>query len=213
MIHAYLVKTNQPTTHGKQFEAKMKEINEIAGTHITITHHLNQNTEEYFFRCIEICPPNYGWATTHAPSTPNLQSGDHGKECDGDFIRVYDTEKVFANSRESIRSNIPLVDDSDAMNLEGHQPVCILRTNNLTANSEILVVDEMFANFHDERKKLLSVESLIVKPVSPSDRNYCMLCQDFVADDQLFQHLFECAGVSVQQIDYKLPFYRIPSKI
>lgn len=214
MIHAYLMATSQPTTHGKQFEAKMREINEKIGTNITIMHHLNQNTEDYFYRCLGNCrlkPPHCGWVKTHASSTPNLQSGEHGKECNGDFVRMYVTENAIANSPESKSSDIPLVESSEAINLEDHQTVSELEAINLATNSDVLVVDDMFANFHDERKKLLSVESLIAKPVSPNDKNYCILCQEFVADNQLFQHLLECAGVSVQQIDYKLPFYRIPS--
>lgn len=258
MIHAHLMVTKQPIYHGKQFKAKMKEINERAGTNITIEHHFNQNAEIYFYRCNGRCrdePPRFGWVKTQDQRAPNPRWGGHRKKCDGNFYRIYDTDKAFADS-DFVRSDIPLQNNLDSSNAEvnmtvntgdtAHNPsdpsanerrdmnicsameisknikreICSETDGepttseiNLITDFDAPIVDEMFANFHDERKKLLSVESLIVKPVPPNDRNYCILCQDFVADDQLFQHLFECVGFSVEQLDYRLPFYRVPSII
>lgn len=258
MIHAHLYATNQESNHGKQFKAKMKEINERAGTNITITHHYNQNAEIYFYRCSGPCrneQPSFGWIKTQEQRAPNPRSGGHRKKCDGNFIQVYDTLKAFADS-DFVRTDLELLDNLDLSNVEAnistnagdtvHNPpepstnelrdmsistamettenikreICS-ETNgelsisgiNLTTDFDAPIVDEMFANFHNERKKLLSVESLIVKPVSSNDKNYCIICKEFVADDQLVQHLSKCIGMSVEQLDYKLPFYRVPSTI
>lgn len=71
------------------------------------------------------------------------------------------------------------------------------------------ITDQMFANYHEGQQKLLSVEFLDVKRATSNGRNISIVCQQFVVDEQIYQHLFECSGVSVEQIQYQLPFYRV----
>lgn len=80
----------------------------------------------------------------------------------------------------------------------------------LITDFDVPITDEMFANYHAGQQKLLSVEFLNVKPKTSNDKNFCILCQLFVTDEQIYQHLFECSGCSADQIQYKLPFYRVP---
>lgn len=81
----------------------------------------------------------------------------------------------------------------------------------LITDLDELPTDEMFANYHEGQQKLLSVQFLHVEPNSLDDMNFCIVCKHFVAHEQIYQHLFECTGLTAEQIQYKLPFYRIPS--
>lgn len=82
----------------------------------------------------------------------------------------------------------------------------------LITDLDALPTDEMFANYNEYQQKLLSVQFLVhVEPDSLHDKNFCIVCHHFVADEQIYQHLFECTGLSAEQIQYELPFYRIPS--
>lgn len=73
------------------------------------------------------------------------------------------------------------------------------------------ITDEMFANYDENQQKLLCVEFLNVKPTSLKDKNFCILCELFVADEQIYEHLFDCSGSSAEQIQYQLPFFRVPN--
>lgn len=81
----------------------------------------------------------------------------------------------------------------------------------LITDLDALPTDEMFANYHEGQQKLLSVQFLNIEPESSHDKNFCIVCHQFVADEQIYQHLFKCTGFSAEQIQYQLPFYRIPS--
>lgn len=80
-------------------------------------------------------------------------------------------------------------------------------------DSDVPVSDQMFANYHEGQKKLLSIAFLGYESVNANDKNVCIVCEQFVRDMQIYRHLFECTGISAMQIQYELPFYRIPSAV
>lgn len=79
----------------------------------------------------------------------------------------------------------------------------------LISNLDDEITDEMFANYHEIKQKLLSVAFLNIKPNSPADNDFCIICHKFVIDGQIVQHLFDCKRLSLDEIDYQLPFYRL----
>lgn len=230
MIHAYLFATNQPSNHGKQFKQIMKDINDLTGAKITITHHFSQNVPVYFYRCTGHCryqAPDFGWIKSDRPRAPNPTWQGHRKKCDGYFVQVYDTfkarnndvlaEQVNNNRSDATNSNAELnfqstFDTSMAIKQEiSYETGGELYEIDLITDLDAPITDEMFANYHKGQRKLLSVDFLKIEPASTRDKDFCIICQQFVMDEQIHQHLFECTGLSAEQIQYHLPMYRIPS--
>jgi len=88
--------------HGPSFLKKAKEINEAAGTQITIFHSFNNEVAVYrthIWKCNGICktkPPFFGLvkrANNIAPQKADTWFEQHSKECGGTFIKISEPSK------------------------------------------------------------------------------------------------------------------------
>ncbi|XP_070491206.1 DNA-dependent metalloprotease dvc-1 isoform X2 [Chironomus tepperi] len=89
--------------HGKNFLAKMHEINRLAGTNITVYHTFHDEVELYkkhWWRCDGPCrtqKPYFGYVkrtSNRAPSKNDFWWSQHMQKCGGTFIKVKEPEKV-----------------------------------------------------------------------------------------------------------------------
>lgn len=101
MIHAWNfvrgVMQEENGGHGKNFLAKMHEINRLAGTNITVYHTFRDEVELYkkhWWRCDGACKnrgPFYGFVkrtSNRAPGKNDRWWADHQAKCGGNFIKV-----------------------------------------------------------------------------------------------------------------------------
>jgi predicted SprT family Zn-dependent metalloprotease len=88
--------------HGPQFLGKMTEINQLAGTNITVYHTFHDEVELYkthWWRCDGPCKdrkPFFGYVkrtSNRAPSKNDLWWEKHQSTCGGTFIKVKEPEK------------------------------------------------------------------------------------------------------------------------
>ncbi|CAG9809173.1 unnamed protein product [Chironomus riparius] len=98
--------------HGKNFLAKMQEINRLAGTNITVYHSFHDEVELYkkhWWRCDGICrtqKPYFGYVKrtcNRAPSKNDLWWNQHTQKCGGKFIKVKEPEKVEKKKTNEIK--------------------------------------------------------------------------------------------------------------
>ena len=98
--------------HGKNFLAKMHEINRAAGTNITVYHTFHDEVELYkkhWWRCDGICrtqKPYFGYVkrtSNRAPSKNDFWWNQHQQKCGGTFIKVKEPEKVEKKMTKEIK--------------------------------------------------------------------------------------------------------------
>lgn len=241
MIHAYLFVKKQPSHHSKDFKMKMNEINNKCGTNIVIKHHFDKNTPIFFYRCkgpcgelfksADACTPNNKWNNHHKrcdgyfvrvfdthKEINNLDPEDaYGESNSSDIATNLQSnhnksqQSAMASELQTVPSNgNPHHHRDISVNIKEEIP-CETDEELNGTYSEVPLSDHMFANYDKDQGKLLSIAFLDVKPAMSNDRNVCIVCAQFVSDKQIFQHLFDCARVSAERIQYELPFYRIPS--
>lgn len=89
--------------HGKNFLAKMHEINRLAGTNISVYHSFHDEVELYkkhWWRCDGRCrtqKPYFGYikrTSNRAPSKNDFWWNQHEQNCGGKFVKVKEPEKV-----------------------------------------------------------------------------------------------------------------------
>lgn len=88
--------------HGKHFLDKMREINRLAGTDITVYHTFHDEVELYkkhWWRCDGVCKvqkPYFGYVkrtSNRAPGPNDFWWNQHKNNCGGSFIKVKEPEK------------------------------------------------------------------------------------------------------------------------
>lgn len=226
MIHAFFFVLGEDCGHRKPFKNKAKEINEISGTNITTYHHFNMYDPVFYYRCIGPCrfrAPDYGWKEMNEELTPNSRSNGHAQHCDGVFLRVYNTHKEQLDRQmpdHMWRKEKSMLNEScnDVFEISS----LIIKTDILMekggefdeidfiADFDDVIADNVFANYDETQRKLLSVKRLGIEDdegVKP--RNVCIICEKFVWDELVKQHLVECTGVSFEALKNRLPFYRL----
>ena len=107
MIHAYLFLTKKgydrdgTDGHGKDFQLKMREINQIAGLHISVYHSFDDEVDSYrqhVWLCNGPCrkkPPYFGLlkrAKNMPPSDRDDWFREHKQKCGGQFIKIAEPE-------------------------------------------------------------------------------------------------------------------------
>jgi len=110
MIHGYdFLVTGERSRdgHGPSFLKKAKEINDAAGTQITIYHSFNNEVAVYrthVWKCNGICatkPPFFGLvkrANNRPPQKADTWFEQHQKECGGSFIKISEPSKSTSKS-------------------------------------------------------------------------------------------------------------------
>lgn len=113
MIHAWNFVHNiyeENGGHGKNFKAKMEEINRKAGTNITVYHTFHDEVELYkkhWWRCDGECrnrKPYYGYVkrtSNRAPGKNDFWWNEHQRTCGGTFIKVKEPEKTEKKKKET----------------------------------------------------------------------------------------------------------------
>lgn len=112
MIHAWnfvLGIYEENGGHGKNFKAKMEEINRKAGTNITVYHTFHEEVELYkkhWWKCDGPCSKNkpyYGIVkrvSNRAPGPNDFWWAQHEKTCGGKFIKFKEPEKTEKKKKE-----------------------------------------------------------------------------------------------------------------
>lgn len=94
--------------HGPKFQEKMREINLLAGTNITVYHTFHDEVELYrkhWWRCDGICKtqkPYFGFVkrtSNRAPGPNDFWWKNHLQSCGGKFIKVQEPEKPKKKSK------------------------------------------------------------------------------------------------------------------
>jgi predicted SprT family Zn-dependent metalloprotease len=100
--------------HGKNFLAKMYEINRKAGTNITVYHSFHDEVELYkthWWRCEGPCrnrKPYYGYVkrvSNRAPGKNDSWWAEHERTCSGKFIKIKEPEKTEKKKKKDKGNN------------------------------------------------------------------------------------------------------------
>jgi len=119
MIHAHLFITRNNkdrSDHGPEFQKKMKKINQVAGTNITIYHDFHDEVDFYrhhWWKCDGPCqdkPPYFGFVKrtmNRAPGPSDPWFLGHQQKCGGAFTKFREPPEVKEISKKRKKDVVP----------------------------------------------------------------------------------------------------------